>query len=173
MITVTILALLVAAVAIFLATRPCDFRIERSAQIEAPAARVFGLIDDFHEWVRWSPWEKLDPHMKKTFAGPSAGPGSVYTWNGNSKAGEGRMTLLASTPGELVAIELEFIRPFAATNHVKFHLTRNGSGTLVVWSMDGTHTLMSKAFWPFMSKMVGKDFEEGLQNLNKAVATRR
>ena len=80
------------------------------------------------------------------------------------------MTLLASTPGELVALELKFIRPFAGTNHVKFHLTRNGGGTHVVWSMEGTHTLMSKAFWPIMSKMVGKDFEEGLRNLNKAAS---
>ena len=164
---VALLIGIVAGVAIFIATRPAEFRLERSAQIDAPAARVFALIDDFHDWVRWSPWEKLDPRMQKTFSGPNSGLGSVYKWSGNSKAGEGQMTLLTSTPGELVVIELKFIRPFRATNLAKFQLTREGTGTRVVWSMEGKHTLMSKAFWPMMSKMVAKDFDEGLANLNR------
>jgi hypothetical protein len=168
LITLLVIAAVVLAAAIFIATRPATFRIERSADIEAPAARVFALINDFHEWERWSPWEKLDPAMKKTFSGPSEGPGAVYVWSGNSKAGEGQMTLLSSTPGEHVSIELKFIRPFPATNLAKFQLTRKGAATHVVWSLDGKHKLMSKAFSPFMDKMVGKDFERGLANLRDA-----
>lgn len=166
-----ILVALAAVAAVFVATRPVDFRLERSTQIEAPASKVFGLIDDFHQWQRWSPWEKLDPNMKKSFQGPASGPGAVYTWDGNSKAGAGRMTLLTSTPGELVAIQLQFTRPFAATNLSRFELSRNGNGTNVVWSMEGKHNLMSKAFWPIMAKAVGRDFEEGLANLKKAATT--
>jgi carbon monoxide dehydrogenase subunit G len=173
LITLFVIVAVVLAAAIFIATRPATFRIERSAEIDAPAAKVFALINDFHEWERWSPWEKLDPAMKRTFSGPAAGPGSVYAWNGNSKAGEGQMTLLSSTPGEQVTIELKFLRPFAATNLAKFQLSRKGAKTHVIWSIDGKNdNLMSKAFSPFMDKMVGKDFEKGLANLGNAACVK-
>jgi uncharacterized protein YndB with AHSA1/START domain len=165
-ITLLVIAAVVLAAAIFIATRPPTFRIERSADINAPAARVFALINNFREWERWSPWEKLDPTMKKTFSGSAEGPGAVYAWSGNSKAGEGQMTLLSSTPGEHISIELKFIRPFAAANLAKFQLTRKGTATHVVWSMEGKSNLISRAFPPFMDKMVGKDFEKGLANLD-------
>lgn len=152
---------------IFIATRPDTFRVERSAQINAPADVVFGLINDFHKWGQWSPWEKLDPNMKKTFEGPTAGPGAIYAWV-SEKVGEGRMTLLESKPGDSVIIKLEFIKPFAATNQASFKLIPTGDGTLVTWAMDGKNNVMGKAFSLFMNmdKMVGKDFEQGLTNLN-------
>jgi hypothetical protein len=154
----------------FIATRPENFRIERSAEVRAPADVIFALINDFREWPRWSPYEKLDPNMKKTFEGPATGPGSVYIWSGNNKAGEGRATILESKPGELVSIKLDFVRPFAATCYANFALTPSQAGTRVTWSMDGKNNFMAKAFSLVMNmdKMVGKDFEEGLANLNTA-----
>ena len=106
-----VLVLLVVLVA-FIATRPSNFRIERSALIGAPEDVVFGMINDFHQWGQWSPWDKFDPDMKKTYEGPAAGPGAIYAWTGNNKVGMGRLTLLDSKPGAFVSIKLEFFKPF-------------------------------------------------------------
>jgi uncharacterized protein YndB with AHSA1/START domain len=162
-----VLALIVVLLVV-ISTRPASFRVERSAQIGAPPSAVFLLLNDFQHWVKWSPWEKLDPNMKKTFDGPAAGPGARYAWVGNSKAGEGRMTILDSKPNELLSIQLEFVKPFAATNRTTFKLIPSAGGTEVHWIMEGENGFAAKAFSLFvnMDQLVGKDFEEGLANLS-------
>lgn len=154
---------------LFVATRPAHFRVERSAQIDAPSNVVFPLINDFHAWAKWSPYEKLDPGMKKTYSGAPSGRGASYAWSGNDKAGEGRMTITDSKPSELVSIQLEFLKPFAATNQATFRLTPNATGTRVQWSMEGDNGFVAKAFCLVvnMDSLVGKDFEAGLANLNR------
>jgi Polyketide cyclase / dehydrase and lipid transport len=162
--------ILIGAVFVFIGTRPGSFRIERSAPIGAPPDVVFSIVNDLHQWGRWSPYDKRDPAMKKTFEGASAGPGAVYAWNGNNQVGEGRLTIMESKPGELVSMKLEFFRPFACTNKASFTMAPSEGGTRVTWAMEGKNTLMGKAISLFMDmdKMVGKDFEEGLANLNAA-----
>ncbi|MFP2908575.1 SRPBCC family protein [Pyxidicoccus sp. 3LFB2] len=162
---------LVVAVVLFIRSRPDRFRIERSAQIHAPPDAVFALINDFHGWGQWSPYEKLDPNLERRFEGPSSGAGAVYAWSGNSKAGEGRMTILESRPGERVSIKMEFFKPFAATNQATFTFAPSGTGTRVTWSMEGENTLMGKAISAFldMDTLLGKNFEEGLANLDRVV----
>jgi len=163
-----VVVLLIIAALAFIATRPADFRIERSAQADAPCDVVFSIINDLRRWGEWSPYDKRDPNMKKSFDGPSSGPGASYSWNGNSQVGEGRLTIVASKPGELVSMKLEFSRPFKATNVVNFKLAPSEGGTRVCWIMDGKNNFMTKAMSLFMNmdKMVGKDFEQGLVNLN-------
>jgi hypothetical protein len=168
---IAIVALVVVAAVVYIATRPGSFHIERSAQINAARDVVFPMINDFHQWALWSPWEKLDPNMEKTFAGPTAQPGATYAWNGNSKAGAGRITLMESKASELVAIKLEFFKPFPATNQGRFKLVPSGGGTRVSWSMEGKNNLMGKLMSPFMDGILGKEFERGLANLNSAVQT--
>ena len=169
LIGIAILVVLVAAVA-FIATRPANFRIQRSAQVGAPPPVIFAIINDLHQWGRWSPYDKRDPNMKKTFAGSARGPGAIYTWNGNNEVGEGRLTIEESKPGELVRMKLEFSRPFKATNEVNFKLEPSEGGTRVSWIMDGKNNFMTKAMSLVMNmdKMVGKEFEQGLANLNAA-----
>jgi len=158
-----------AILGLVIATRPAHFRVERSALIHAPDAVIFPLIDDFHAWPLWSPWEKLDPGMKKTFSGAPKGRGAEYAWAGNDKAGAGRMTILESKPNELVSVRLEFLKPFAATNQAAFELVPTGAGTQVTWSMEGNNGFIAKAFCMVMDMdaLVGKDFEEGLANLDR------
>jgi hypothetical protein len=156
------------ALFVFIKMRPTDFRIQRSGQVSAPRDVVFGIINDVHQWTLWSPYDKRDPNMKKTYEGPAAGPGASYAWNGNNDVGEGCMTIIQSKLGELITMKLEFTRPFKATNEVNFKLEPSDGGTRVSWIMDGKHNFMMKAMSLFMNmdKMVGKDFEEGLANLN-------
>lgn len=164
------LLLLVAVIVILvvvIATRPATFHIERSASIAAAPAAVFAQVNDFHNWAAWSPWEKLDPQMKKTFEGPAAGAGASYGWVGNEEVGEGKMTIQNSAAPSSVAIKLDFIKPFPASNDVTFTFAPEGAGTKVTWGMDGTNNFMMKAFSLFggMDKMIGSDFERGLAAL--------
>ncbi len=161
------LVVILAGFAGFVASRPGSFRIERSGSIAAAPGVVFALVNDFHRWSEWSPWEKLDPAMKKAHSGSAAGAGAVYEWAGNDQAGQGRMTLTESSPADRIGIKLEFIKPWEATNALAFRFKPEGTGTRVIWSMDGTNNIMAKAASLFMDmdKLVGKDFETGLAQL--------
>jgi carbon monoxide dehydrogenase subunit G len=162
---------LIVGVLLYAATRPDVFRVHRSIAIKAPAAAIFPLLNDFHQWGRWSPYEKLDPEMKRIFSGELTGRGAVYEWNGNSKAGEGRMEIMDSLPPTRVALSLDFIRPFTAHNLVDFTLEPAGDSTTVTWAMHGPSPYIAKVMQTFfnMDSMVGKDFETGLASLKSTV----
>ena len=151
-------------------SKPDMFRIERSAIINAPPERIFPLIEDFHHWGSWSPWEKRDPAMTRTHSGPQSGRGAVYEWSGR-KAGAGRMEILEAPAPSKVLIKLDFSKPMKANNHAEFRLDPQGDGTRVTWAMYGPKTLISSIMGIFfnMDKLVGKDFEKGLASL-KAIA---
>jgi Polyketide cyclase / dehydrase and lipid transport len=164
------IAVLVVGFLVMAAMQPNDFRITRSLAMTAAAADVFPHVNDFHKWDAWSPWAKLDPAMKQTFAGAPAGAGAIYSWDGNKQVGSGRMTILDSLPSERVRIKLEFMRPFACTHTAEFTFKPEGDLTLVTWSMFGTKTFMFKAFGLIMSmdKMLGGEFEKGLAKMKVA-----
>ena len=167
------LVLILGGLAVFIASRPADFRITRSRTVAAPPAAVHPYVNDFHKWAEWSPWEKLDPAMKREIAGPPAGTGATYHWVGNDQVGEGRMTITdSSQPGSII-IRLEFLKPWAATNTTQFDFSPSGSGTNVTWTMTGRHNFVSKAMCLVMDmdKMVGPDFEKGLANLDTVSAS--
>lgn len=163
------LMLLIGGLLAFASTRPDEMHIERTADVKAPALVVFNIINNLQRWSEWSPYDKFDPNMKKSFKGPQQGPGAIYEWNGNGNVGEGRLTITDSKPGEIVTMKLEFTRPFNCNNQVNFRLTPTDKGTQVSWIMDGKNTLMSKVMGIFMDMdaMVGGDFVEGLKNLDK------
>ena len=167
-----VLLVAIAGVLALAATRPDHYRIERGAKIAAAPAVVFAQVDDFHRWGAWSPWEKLDPAMKREIAGAPAGTGATYHWVGNDQVGEGRMTITDSRAPQSVAIRLEFIEPWTATNTTQFDFAPSSAGTNVTWTMTGHNNFMAKAFGLFMDmeKMVGPDFEKGLVNLDTATA---
>ena|SRR5688572_13885002 len=171
------LAAIAALIAVFLivvALQPSDFKVERSATMRAPAPAAFAQVNDFQNWRAWSPWEKVDPALKREYQGPKAGPGAVYAWQGNGDVGEGRMTITDSRPGELVRIKLEFFKPFAAVNDTVFSFKPSSEGTAVTWTMSGRNNFLSKAICLFvdMDKMVGGMFEQGLAQM-KTVVERR
>ena len=99
------LAVVIAGILAFAATKPDTFRVERSAVMKASPDKVFAHFDDFHNWGAWSPWEKMDPGMKRTFSGAAKGKGAVYEWDGNDKVGAGRMEILESAGFEVYTKE--------------------------------------------------------------------
>jgi uncharacterized protein YndB with AHSA1/START domain len=167
------LAVVIAAVLIIAATKPDTFRIERSATIKAPPERIFALINDFHNWAAWSPWEKMDPNLKRTFSGQPSGTGSIYEWEGNKKVGQGRMEIKESSPSRKITIQLDFLKPFEAHNTAEFTLESQGDSTNVNWAMHGRQPFMFKVMKVFMNmdKLVGKNFEAGLANLKAQTET--
>jgi uncharacterized protein YndB with AHSA1/START domain len=166
-----VVALILIVFVVVIAIQPGQYRVVRTVNVAAPPATVFDEVNDLHKWDAWSPWAKLDPAMKQTFDGPPAGTGAIYHWSGNNKVGEGRMTITESRPSDLVRIKLDFIKPFASTADTEFTFKPEASQTAVTWSMAGKKNFMSKAFGLFMNmdKMIGGDFEKGLQQLKTIV----
>lgn len=160
---------IVVGILIVAAMKPDEFRVERSVLIQAPAERIFPLINDLRAFSTWSPYEKLDPAMQRSYSGPASGAGAVYAWKGNDQVGQGRMEITRSTPPGSVLIQLDFLEPVAAHNTATFTLTPEGSGTRVSWAMFGPAPFMSKIITVFfsMDSMVGEQFAEGLENLKR------
>ena len=144
-----------------------DFTMSRSIHVQAAPARIHALLDDFHQWQRWSPWEGLDPDLHREYSGPAAGVGSTYHWSGNKKAGEGEMRMTQSDTSR-VAVDLDFLKPFKASNVTTFDLVPSGDGTDVSWTMTGTRSavmgVMGKLFF---DKVIARDFDKGFASLKR------
>lgn len=160
------LAVLIAILLIVASTKPNTVRYERSTVINASPDKILPHIVDFRKWPAWSPWEKMDPAMKRDYSGASSGKGAKYAWSGNGKAGEGSMEVLSVSP-DAVNIDLRFIRPFKNDCVVWFRCAPEGTGTRLTWTMDGPQIFIGKVMGLFMNmdKMVGNDFEKGLADL--------
>ena len=164
-----VLALAIAVVLVLASTKPDTFSVRRSAMMQARAETIFPLVDNFHQWVHWSPWENRDPALKRTYSGPESGRGAVYAWDGNKNVGSGRMEILDASSPSKITIKLDFLKPFEAHNTAEFTFVpeRDASATNVIWVMRGPSPFMSKVMQVFMDfdKMIGRDFETGLANL--------
>ena len=134
---------------------------------QAPADKIYPLIVDLKGWASWSPYEKKDPNMKRTFSGAQSGKGAIYEWNGDKNVGHGRMEIIDAAAPSKVVIKLDFFSPFEAHNTAEFTMTPQGDATNVTWAMYGPNVFMGKVMQVFMNmdKMVGTDFEAGLQAL--------
>jgi hypothetical protein len=166
-----VIALAIAAILIFAATKPDTFSVQRSATMNAPAEKIFAILNDFQQWRGWSPWENKDPEMKRTYEGSERGKGAVYAWDGNKNVGSGRMEILEAITPSRVLIKLDFFKPFEGHNTAEFTMSPQGNATNVDWVMRGPAPFMFKVMEVFIScdKMIGKDFETGLANLKALV----
>lgn len=166
-----VVLVVVAGFLAFVASRPGSFRVERSTSVAAPPERIYPLVADLRRMDEWSPWNKLDPSMKKQFSGDPAQPGAGYAWAGNDEVGEGRMTILEVSPPSRVTFRLEFLKPYQSVATTGFRLVPEGSATRVSWDMEGKLSFMEKLVGVFMDMdaMIAKDFDAGLAGI-KAIA---
>jgi len=164
-----VLAIAIAVVLILAATKPNTLRVQRATSIRAPADKIFPLINDFHQWRGWSPYENKDPAMQRTYEGPESGKGAVYAWDGNKNVGSGRMEILEASVPSQITIKLDFFKPFEGHNTAEFTMLPQGDVTNLTWTMSGPAVFMSKLIQVFMNldHMIGRDFEVGLANLKK------
>jgi uncharacterized protein YndB with AHSA1/START domain len=172
-----LLALLIVGFLVLASMKPNTFRVQRSIDINAPPEKIYPLINDYKQWASWSPYEKIDPAMKRTFSGASSGKGAIYEWEGNKNIGRGRMEIIEATPPSKIGIKLDFFSPFEAHNIAEFTMQPKRDATNVTtnvtWAMHGPVPFMAKIMHMIfsMDRMVGGQFEEGLTNM-KAVAER-
>jgi uncharacterized protein YndB with AHSA1/START domain len=164
-----VLAIAIAIVLILAATKPDTFSVRRAAMVKAPPEKIFPLINDFHQWTSWSPYESKDPAMKRSYSGADSGQGAVYAWDGNKNVGSGRMEILEASAPSKIVIKLDFFAPFEGHNTAEFTMLPQGDATSVTWLMHGPAPFMAKIMHVFMNidRMVGKDFETGLANLKR------
>ncbi len=165
-----LVVLSIAALLVYASTKPNTFHVERAININASPEKIFPLINDFHQWALWSPYDK-DPAMKKTYGGSANGKGATYAWEGNSDVGQGDIIITDTSAPNKVVLDLHMIKPFEARNVVVFTIESAGESTRVTWGMDGTNNLISKVMGLFfnMDNMIGSDFEVGLAKM-KTVA---
>jgi hypothetical protein len=168
-IIVVVLAIAIAVVLILAATKPDTLRVQRATSIRAPADKIFPMINDFHQWRGWSPYEDRDPALKRTYQGPDSGKGAAYAWDGNKNVGSGRMEILEASVPSKITIKLDFFKPFEGHNTAEFTMLPQGDVTNLTWTMHGPAVFMSKLMQVFMNldHMIGRDFEAGLANLKK------
>jgi hypothetical protein len=177
LIVIGVIAAGIACLLVVALFRPDQFTVQRTVSIKAPPEKIFPFIDDFRQWPVWSPFENIDPDMKRTYGPKTAGEGATYAWNGNKNIGSGSMEILSAPAPRQVTIKLDFTRPFEAHNIAEFTLAPAGDTTNVTtnvtWAMRGPvpyffrilHMVMN------MDRMVGGQFEKGLSDL-KAAAER-
>ena len=167
------IAVVIIGFLVVVALQPADYRVARSITMSASPAVVFPHVNELKKWAAWNPWEKLDPNMKMTYAGPEAGVGASYSWVGNSDVGEGKMTITGSKPNESIQFKLEFFKPMAGVSDTEFTFKPQGNQTEVTWSMTGKNNFIGKAMCLFMNmdKMIGGQFEKGLADLKSIAET--
>lgn len=169
-----LIVVVVAGILIYAATKPDSFSVQRSATIKAPPDKIFALIADLRGWSAWSPYEKKDPDMKRTFSGSASGKGAVYEWTGNKDVGQGRMEIIDAAAPSKITIKLDFLKPFEAHNTAEFTMVPAGDNTTVTWAMYGPSPYVAKIMGTLfdLDKMIGNDFEAGLASL-KSVAEKK
>jgi hypothetical protein len=166
------LVAIVGVILIVAATRPADYRVERSATLSASPAALFEQVNDHHKFTVWNPFLKLDPNVKTTYSGPDSGVGAVCSWDGNNDIGAGSCTIIESKPNELVRSRMDWKRPMEGTSTVDFTFKPAGEKTVVTWAMYGKNGFMGKLVSLFMDcdKMCGPQFEKGLASLGEVAA---
>ncbi|SHK22760.1 Polyketide cyclase / dehydrase and lipid transport [Bradyrhizobium lablabi] len=164
-----VLAIAIAVILILAATKPGTFSIQRATTVKAAPEKIFPLINDFHQWGSWSPYEAKDPAMKRSYSGAASGKGAVYGWDGNKNVGSGRMEILDTTVPTKIVIKLDFFTPFEGHNTAEFTMLPQGDATHLTWLMHGPAVFVSKVMQVFINldHMIGKDFEIGLANLKR------
>jgi uncharacterized protein YndB with AHSA1/START domain len=174
MIIAIVLLCLVAGMLILAWSRPDAIHVERSTEIPASPETVFALVNDFHRWPSWSPHDKMDATMVRTYSGEQSGPGAVSAWKSNGQGGCGEMKITESMPPSQIVVQVDFKKPFVVRNVHTFSLQGSGDGTKVTWAMDGGQPFIVKVMSLFfnMERMFGKHFEAGLDNLKKLTENR-
>jgi hypothetical protein len=164
-----VLAIAIAMILILAAIKPATFSVQRATTVKAPPERIFPLINDFHQWGSWSPYETKDPAMKRSYSGAADGRGAVYGWEGNKNVGSGRMEIVDASVASKIVIKLDFFTPFEGHNTAEFTMLPQGDGTNLTWLMHGPASFMSKVMQVFINldNLIGKDFEIGLANLKR------
>ena len=102
-----ILVLLIGGALGIMVAVPDNFKIERSASIEASPRRVASVLVDIRRFPKWSPWNDKATEVKRSFSGPATGKGAAYQWKGDGRITDGRMEIASTSASRKVVVNLE------------------------------------------------------------------
>jgi len=162
----------VSAVLLLASRRPDSFHVQRSLRMQAPAEKIYALIQDMQAFQRWNPYAKKDAEMRTSYYGPASGVGAGQRFEGK-RSGTGSLEIVGTQAPSELRMRLDMSAPLQAHNDIRFTLQPEGNATTVTWAMDGASPLIAKLAGLFfsMDHMIGADFETGLADL-KALAER-
>ncbi|WP_324026719.1 SRPBCC family protein [Maribacter sp. BPC-D8] len=169
MYTVFIILGVIVTLIIFLALiAPKSYKVSRSIELEHSPENVWEHLRFLKKQQEWSPWAKKDPNMDLTFTGVDGEVGATSHWSGNKDVGEGEQEITRIVEGERIEQDLRFLKPYKSQSDCYMTLEEHEvNKSIVTWGFTGTNKFPMSIMMLFMSmdKMVGKDFEQGLQNL--------
>jgi uncharacterized membrane protein len=135
-----------------------DYQVERETIIEKPKDEVFAYLKSLKNQNEWSVWSQMDPNMKNEYTGIDGTVGFISKWKGNI------------TAGERIDNELRFMKPWKSSSEAYFITEAiSESSTKVKWGLKGNmpYPMNAMSIIMNMDKMLGKDFQQGLENLKK------
>ncbi len=163
-ITGIVLAALVLIILIGSFFLPAKFHVERSVTIAAPAAAVFGQINNLKNWEKWGPWQAEDPGINISYAEKVAGAGAYYSWT-SEKSGNGSLAIVESTPFSDIKNELNF--EGMGTSYGSWHFEESDHKTTLTWSFDGEMKGLYKWFGLMMKRNMVPMMDKGLASIKK------
>jgi effector-binding domain-containing protein len=165
-----ILAVLLVFIIILVIAMPTTYHVERSITINAPRNIVYDQVSYFENFIKWSPWSKLDPDMSYEINGQDGSEGTVYSWSGNDSVGVGRLTNVSVT-SDRIEQKLDFSSPWESHDITYYEFEDTAEGVKVIWGMDGhmKRPLNLMGLFMNMDNMIGTSYEDGLSELKTLV----
>ena len=151
-----------------------QYSIVRKTVIAAPPAAVHGFVGRLENWPAWMPWEQKDPSVITSLTDKTTGVGASQSWT-SSKSGDGEVTFTECDENTGIAYDMTFImKDKRAPSKASIRYQPVAEGTEVTWTMEGDTAsmmppVMRGLMRPLMSKMIGKNFSDGLECLKGKV----
>ncbi len=175
MLVIKIIVIVIVALALLLLIlhllAPKEAKLERSILINASKETVFPYILYFTKRDEWSPWMEMDPNVNTEMTGEDGTLSAVWSWQGNKKVGKGQQKNTNIVQNESVNTVVTFEEPWQSVADTYLRLEEKEGGTLVKWGFSSKMSFPATIFGLFMNfdKVVGKDYEKGLNKLKKLV----
>lgn len=149
------------------------YAVERSIIVDKPLDVTYHHMSSLEFQDSWSKWANIDPDMKKQYIGTDRTVGFTSKWSSPHKSvGEGEQEITKLIPNERMETEIRFFKPFKATCPGYFNVKAvNENQTKVEWGFSGNMPYPMNIMLGLMKMeaTLGKDFEEGLQNMKKKI----
>jgi len=145
---------------------PKHFLFKKTISINAPIDSVWANVNSLSALDNWSPWNDLDPNMKKVMSGVDGTIGAMQSWESDI-VGSGSQTISRIEKPQLFETELNFTEPNESNGKAYVKLMPEGASTNATWGMTGTipYPFNIMNLFMDMEKNMGKDWDNGLSKL--------
>jgi uncharacterized protein YndB with AHSA1/START domain len=165
--------LAVAVLFVFVAFQTADYSIRREISIKAPPKKIFPYLVSAEKADSWMPWKDSDPNLKMSYMGPKEGIGSISSWESPGRMGVGQAEIVGVIPDQKIQTKITYKKPMVFEQLSEFTLTPNGETTTMTWAVTGKNNFIGRLMCTLsmmnMDKMVGGEFEKGLNKLKSEI----